>query len=291
MFSGWRPSLRLRAADLRPHLSFGLYQTGQRLVNVLVQHLDKILIGRLLGTTELGYYTVAYQLMVRPMMLINPVVTRVAFPVFARMLGDVRRVREGYLEMLRLLAFVMMPLYLAMFAVSGPLIRVLLGEAWMPVEPVFRILVLLGLVQSMGNPLDSLLLALGKARLAFWFNVLALCLYAAAIPIGTRYGLQGVAYGLLIACVGALVPADIWLRWTAARMTPGEYARAWMPFLAMGAAMAAPLAWAAPRLSQWHPAAALAALAVCGAAAYLAMAALWKRAFLERVIRMTAGGA
>ena len=290
MLAGWRPSARLRLEDLRPHLSFGLYQTGQRLVNFLAQNLDKLIIGRLLGTSALGYYTVAYQLMVRPMLLLNPVVTRVAFPVFARMAGDVRRLKEGYLEMIRLVAFVMLPLYLSMFAASGPLIRTMLGAAWMPAEPVFRALVLLGLIQCLGNPLDSLLLALGKAKLAFWFNVLALGLYAVAIPLGSHFGLAGIAYAMLAACGLVMVPADLWLRWALARMTPGEYAKAWLPFLGMGLAAAALVSGLAPFLAGWPDAAALGTLALAGASVFLLMAWLWSRAFLARLARMLAGG-
>jgi O-antigen/teichoic acid export membrane protein len=291
LLAGWRPSLRLRMEDLRPYLSFGLYQTGQRVVNFLVQNLDKILIGRLLGTSALGYYTVAYQLMARPMFLLNPVITRVAFPIFARMQGDVRRIREAYLEMIRLVAFAMMPLYLAMYAASGPLIRTLLGPAWMPAEAVFKALVLLGLIQCLGNPLDSLMLALGRARLSFWFNVLALALYAAAIPLGARSGLIGVAWAMVIACAGVMVPADLWLRWAVARMTPGEYAKAWLPFLGMGLIAAGVVSAVARFLGGWPDAAALAVLAASGACAFLAMASLWSRAFLGRLARLIAGGA
>ena len=289
LLADWRPSGRLRLEDLRPHLSFGFFQTGQRLVNFLTQNLDKILIGRLLGTSALGYYTVAYQLMVRPMLLLNPVLTRVAFPVFARMQGDLYRIKDAYLEMIRLIAFMMLPLYLGMFAASGPLLHTLLGLAWMPVEPVFRVLLLLGLVQCLGNPLDSLILALGKAKLSFWFNVFALGLYAIAIPLGSHFGMLGIAYALLIACAGVMVPADLWLRWKVARMLPGEYARAWLPFLALGLISAGVMALLAQFLTNWPQPLALALLVAAGGAAYLAMVFIGRREFLARLSRMLMG--
>ncbi len=290
VFAGWRPSLRLRREDLSPHLSFGLFQTGQRLVNFLAQNLDKLLIGRLLGTSALGYYTVAYQLMVRPMLLLNPVITRVAFPVFARMDGDLKRIKAGYLEMIRIIAFIMMPLYLAMLVAAEPIIHALLGSVWMPAVPVFRALVLLGLLQCLGNPLDSLLLALGKAKLAFWFNVLALSLYAIAIPIGAHFGLVGIAYALLAACAGVLVPADLWMRWSIARMTPGEYTEAWMAFLGMGTVSAALIFGLLHFLQGCPDLEVLVLITLAGTASYLAMAFLWKRPFLLKLSRMLAGG-
>jgi O-antigen/teichoic acid export membrane protein len=178
-----------------------------------------------------------------------------------------------------------------MYAASGPLIRTLLGPAWMPAEAVFKALVVLGLIQCLGNPLDSLMLALGRAKLSFWFNVLALCLYAAAIPMGARFGLIGVAWAMVLACGGVMVPADLWLRWAVARMTPGEYAKAWLPFLGMGLIAAGLVSVLARFLGGWPDAAALAVLAAAGACAFLAMASFWSRSFLERVARLIAGGA
>jgi lipopolysaccharide exporter len=289
--SPWHPSLRLRFDDLRPHLSFGLYQTGERLLNFGVQNVDKLLIGRLLGAEALGYYAVAYQMMMRPMLLLNPVVTRVVFPVFARMGGDARRIREGYLEVIRLIAFAMMPLYLCLFAATAPLLRVFLGPGWEPAEPLFRVLVFLGLLYSLGNPVGSLMLALGKARLTFWFNVLAFVLYAAAIVIGSRHGLLGVAWAQLGVLVFILLPADFWLRWHAVRMRPGEYLRAFAPFLGMGALAAGLLLALAPRVQSFGNPASLGILAVTGSAAYLLMTRLWQRDFLGKAVAMVGGKA
>lgn len=287
--SAWHPSFRLRVSDLRPFLSFGLYQTGERMLNFLVQNVDKLLIGKLLGTEALGFYSVAYQLMIRPMALLNPVITRVAFPVFARLGGDRPRLREGYLEVVRLVAFVMIPLYFGMHAASGPLLRVLLGPGWGPSEELFRALVFLGLLFSLGNPLGSLLLALGRASAGFWFNAFAFAVYSAAIALGSRHGLTGVAWAQAAACLALLVPGDLWLRWKTAGMLPGEYLRAFLPFLAMGAGMAALLSVLRPWLEGYGDAAALAGMAAAGTAVYLAMARLWTRAFLSRALGMVGG--
>jgi lipopolysaccharide exporter len=289
--SPWHPSLRFRMTDLHRHLSFGLYQTGERLLNFGVQNVDKLLIGRLLGTAALGYYSVAYQMMMRPMLMLNPVVTRVAFPVFARMGGDLRRLSDGFLEVVRLIAFVMMPLYLCLFAASGPLLRFLLGPGWVPAEGVFRVLVFLGLLFSLGNPVGSLMLALGKARLTFWFNAVAFLLYASAIAAGSRHGLVGVAWAQLAVCLGLLVPGDMWLRRRVVGTRPGEYLLAFLPFLAMGCAAAALLLALRPWAERFGNGPALGILAVTGSLAYLALACLWTRGFLARAIAMAAGKA
>ncbi len=78
----WRPTLHFKREDLGGFISFGLYQMGERSINYFAWNLDKLLIGRILGSSALGFYNVAYQLMMRPLMVLNPILTRVAFPVF-----------------------------------------------------------------------------------------------------------------------------------------------------------------------------------------------------------------
>ncbi len=290
VFAGWRPSLRLRQVDLAPHLSFGLFQTGQRLVNFLAQNLDKLLIGGLLGTSALGYYTVAFQLMMRPMLLLNPVITRVALPIFSRMDGNLERIKSSFLEMIRLIAFVLMPLYLAMFVLADPLIQTLLGSAWRPAVPVFRALVLLGLLQGLSSPLDSIMLALGKAKMNFWFNVLALVLNAIVIPIGSVFGLTGIAYALVMAFAGIIIPSDLWILRAVSNTAPAEYFGAWLPFLGMGVVSAGLIYGLLNFLVGWPDLVVLALITISGTASYLTMIFLWDRPFLLRLSRMLAGG-
>lgn len=43
-----------------------------------------ILIGSFIGAEALGIYNLAYQIVTLPVLKINPIITRVAFPVFAK---------------------------------------------------------------------------------------------------------------------------------------------------------------------------------------------------------------
>jgi len=286
IFSQWKPSIHFKLEDLRTHFSFSMYQTGQKLINFLVQNLDKILIGKLLGTNALGFYTMAYQLMSRPILLLNPIITRVAFPVFSRMHGNIPRIKLAYLGMIQYIAFVMMPLYLCMYVTSESIIQTFLGNSWISINVVFKILLILGLIQSLGNPLDSLLLALGKAKISFWFNVYALILYAIAIPIGAQFGLNGVALGLLIVCGCILVPSDLWLRWVTSKMTPGEYANAWFPFFIIGLIVAIFL-FVLTSMLQMLPPYFLLIIQVCaGIVFYLGIAFIWDRKFIIRISKL-----
>ena len=168
------------------------------MVQALGQQLDKILIGALMGPTSLGYYDLAYRLVIRPFQMINPIFTRVGFPVFSRVQDDLERLRKGFLHLLEVIVAVLAPVYVAMIALAGPIIHVQLGPDYDPSIRLLRILSLLGLLLGIGNPVGSVVLARGRADVAFYLNVLRLGVFATAIVIGARYGMEEIAWGLVM---------------------------------------------------------------------------------------------
>lgn len=212
--------------DLSAALRFGNFQMAERLLNFAAWNIDKIVVGRMFGEGALGIYSVAYQLVLRPFSILNPVFTRVALPLLSRAQNDDARLSRGYLEMTRTIALVAFPIYLLMILASDSIVYFLLGEKWIDAADLVAVLGGLGFVFSLGNPIGSLLLAKSRADLSFYYNVIAAIVYALAVVIGSDFGLKGVAYGLVIAAVCVLFPLEFILRWRLVRMSPWVYLRA-----------------------------------------------------------------
>ncbi len=233
----WRPSIHFNLRDLEGFVSFGVYQMAERSINYFAWNMDKLLIGRLLGTTSLGVYNVAYQLMIRPFMVLNPILTKVAFPVFATIQNDDQRLSRGYIKLSQIIAFANFPVYFCMFALAQPLILLLLGPQWQPAIAVFQVLVWLGALYSLGNPLGSLLLAKGRADIGFWINLSGLIVYVIAILAGAHWGITGVVLALLLSNVLVLIPMDFWIRWFLVKMRPDDYISRIAPFALLSGAL------------------------------------------------------
>ena len=190
----WRPSFHFAERDIRSYMSFGLYQIGERSINYLNSNLDYLLIGNMLGASALGYYTLAYNLIIKPSTMINSVITKVAFPVFSLIQNETEKIRRGYLKVIQLLSAVNFPMMVGLAVVAPVAIPVIFGEQWMPSIILTQILTIVGLLRSTGNPVGSLLLAKGRADLGFKWN---LCLTATQIPglyLGIKlYGAVGAA--------------------------------------------------------------------------------------------------
>jgi O-antigen/teichoic acid export membrane protein len=189
----WRPSFHFRIADVRGYLGFGLYQMGDRSVNFLSSNVDYLLIGRFLGVDALGAYSLAYQLVVKPVASFNPIVTRVAFPAFARRQDNEVALRNGYLEMIRLIAFALTPALVALAATAPVLVPVLFGDKWNSAIVLIEILALTGLLRALSNPVGSLFLAKDRPDIGFKVNVGILAVMTAALYAAVQVSLTTVA--------------------------------------------------------------------------------------------------
>jgi O-antigen/teichoic acid export membrane protein len=198
-WNSWPPAAVFSFRQVKSFLGFGLYRTGEYAVTYLNNNLDNIIIGRLLGMTALGYYTIAYNLAIIPLTKINPILNRVAFPVFSQVQDDQERLKRGYFQALRAVGMVNFPIYLGMAAVSPVLVPVLFGSEWSASIPVLQVLCGVGILRCIANPAGSLVLAKGRADLAFKLNLVKTVFQFPCILLGAwSAGLMGAAGAFLL---------------------------------------------------------------------------------------------
>jgi len=190
----WHPQFVFKPRKLHGFISFGLYQMGERAVNTFAYNVDYIMVGRFLGPTALGIYMLAWQIMIAPMAKLNPVLTRVAFPVFARKQADDRALRDGYVELSKMIAILTFPIIVLAAATAPVLVPFVLGPKWNAAIPIIQILALLGLLRSLSNPLWSMVLAKGRADIGFALSVAVATLSTVAFWLATPHGLNLLAW-------------------------------------------------------------------------------------------------
>jgi O-antigen/teichoic acid export membrane protein len=203
--------------------SFALYQSGERLLNFLSVNMDKLIVGRFLGEIGLGIYSIAFQLMMRPMSVVNPIFTRVALPLFVNLRDNDERLTNGYLETIRMIAFLTFPVYILVAVCSPLILTVLAGPQWLEAAPILYVLSIVGIFFSIGNPIGSLILAKSKPQFAFLYNTLALAVYSCAFLIGSRFSPIGVALAFLLATALVMFPSEFYLRKILIGMTVRQY--------------------------------------------------------------------
>lgn len=206
---GWRPMWRLRISEIREFMGFGAYMVGFSLTNTVNLQADVLIGGRVLGANSLGAYSLPKDLSLRLAMIINPIVTRVGLPVMAKAQGDKAQLKVIYLKTLLMTASVNFPLYLLIAVFAPEIVAIMFGAQWQNSVPLLRILAIWGLVRSTGNPAGSLVFAMGRAKLAFWWSLGLMVFLAPVYWVGAQYGIQGLALAMLISMLA--IPLPQWL--------------------------------------------------------------------------------
>ncbi|GAA3402031.1 MOP flippase family protein [Paenibacillus hodogayensis] len=198
-FKAQKPIFRLRFGHTKEYLRFGMYQLGERTVFFVNSNLDSLIIGRMLGAEALGYYMLAYNLAIVPILKINPVLTSVMFPAFSKMQGEDRKLKESYFKVIRYLSFVNFPLLLGMVAAAPYAVSLVFGNHWSSSVTLIQLLAFVGIMRVIGNPIGALLMAVGKVDMGFKWHMAML---VTAIPIlatgAYTFGVVGVASGYIL---------------------------------------------------------------------------------------------
>lgn len=205
----WKPDWRLRWSEIASFYHFGIYTLGFSVTNALNAQADILIGGRVLGPLLLGVYSVPKDLSLRLAMLINPVVTRVGFPVMAKAQHNVALLKSVYLKTIRMTASINFPIYMMLAVFAPEVVHLLLGKSWQQSVPILQILSIWGLVRSTGSPAGSLVFAMGKTKLAFWWSLCLVGYFAVAAWIGSSFGVTGLAVAMLISMI--LIPVPQWL--------------------------------------------------------------------------------
>jgi O-antigen/teichoic acid export membrane protein len=193
-----KPTLYLKISDIKEFVSFGLYQLGEKVLNYFSSQFDVILIGKLLGVEVLGIYNIAKDLVIKPSMVINPIITRVTFPVMSKINTDINKLKSIFLKIINYLTYINSVIYFLIASLAKPIVLILFGQDWIGAVPIIQILSITYLLRSISNPAGSLLLSRGKANIAFYWKLAIFFLYPFFVIIGSLGGVVGVALGMLI---------------------------------------------------------------------------------------------
>ncbi len=234
-----RAAIMLRAAPPSLHarptwtsflelMEYGVGQSVARLGVILANQVDNLVVGRWLGAVALGLYTRAYQLMAVPTGLLGDVLDKVLFPTMARVQDDSRRLGSAYLQGVAVMALVTLPIGVVSAVLAHELVVVAFGSRWEALVPAFQVLALGMMFRTGSRMSDSLSRATGRVYRRAWRQLLFAGLVFLGAWAGQRWGVSGVAAGVLCALfINYLLMAQLSL--DVVPISWGKFAQAQLP--------------------------------------------------------------
>lgn len=200
-----RPTFSYNSKYFSKLIHGGKWVTMAGIFNYLFGQLDDIIVGRVLGTGPLGYYQMAYKFSTLPISEVGEVFGKVTFPVYKKIEGDRRRLQRAFLKVSFVISAGVIPFGLLLIFFPAPVIRIILGEQWLPIKNTLIVLAVFGMVRSISGSSTALFLAIKKQQYVTVVTFVSIVSMVLVIfPLIYKYYILGAAASALFGSFVAL---------------------------------------------------------------------------------------
>ncbi len=194
---------RIDWAPLKRIFSFSAFQFLANVMGYLSRNMDSMLVGKYMGMKPLGYYNKSFNLMLMPLQYVSSVLIPVMLPVFSKYQDDLEFIQDRYSKILRIFAFIGVPIAVLLYFCADELILLFFGEQWGQSVPCFKILAISVPFQILGCTSGSIFQATNNTKAMFWnaFVGAVICVGAIALGVIVFGSIEALAWGYTAAMV------------------------------------------------------------------------------------------
>lgn len=174
-------------------LNFGTGYALSKLFNNIAGQGDYFVVSQTLGSSALGFYNRAYQLLQVPTNLIATVMERVLFPLLALYQDEHEKIRYVVLNLTALMAILAFPITIVSLTMGDELVQLVLGPKWSETILPFKILIFSLFFRMAYKIGDALVRSLGAVYKRLWVQIVYAGLVIGGAYIGKDWGIIGVA--------------------------------------------------------------------------------------------------
>lgn len=217
----WIPRWYSRTDSVRQLINFGWNIVATNLLVYAGSQIDTIMVALKFGTSPLGIYNRAYQLVMTPLGQVRSPTKNVALPVLSRVQEDKPRF-DNYVTAAQLLLGYGFGIPLILVAaLAEPIVRIMLGPQWTQATPILALFAIAGLITTLAYVGYWVYLSRGLGKQLFQYTIVTTVIKIVCIVVGSFFGLLGVAVGFAVAPAIAWPLSLFWL----SRVTPMPTAR------------------------------------------------------------------
>jgi O-antigen/teichoic acid export membrane protein len=274
----WRPSPGQASwSMLRELFHYGRFAGAANFAIFLGGTLDTVAVGRILGATAAGFYSVSFRIATLPESVFSNVIVRAMFPAFSLVRDDREEFRKTFVQHAQRLVLIVLPVAIFVALAARPIVLALLGNEWRTVVTPLRILAIVGFMAALSATAGAVFRGAGRPELAMWFSLANVVLLIPALFLLTRsLELNGAAVAVLACLTAATLPAlAVMIRLIG--LSAGDLLHTLRPSFVCSGVLTLALVILIPATRTDRPLISLVVLLVGGIGAYLASTALFAR--------------
>lgn len=191
-------SFHFKLSETYDYLKIGVFSVGSHILDYFSRELDIMIISATLGKETVGVYSLCKKLVLAIYGAINPVITKVITPIFALIQKETKRIQKLYYDITQSMAIINMPVYCLIAIFATGILKFLYGDQYIDGTLVLAFISLTYGVNTTGNPVGSLQIAMGRTDLGLYWTIVRIITTGLAIYIGAQFGINALALSLLI---------------------------------------------------------------------------------------------
>ena len=197
-FSNWSPSIAFSKKSFKSLFGFGSKLLIASLYAQILNNIYNIFLGRFYPTVSLGYYTRAKNFADISAGTIVSVLQQATFPILTEVQNDKEKLISIYRRMIRMSAFITIPLMTFIALLAKPIVILLLTDKWIALIPLLQWMVFARIFYPMSALNLNLLNAIGRSDLYLKVDLSKLPLTVLAIVITIPLGVKAMIIGHVI---------------------------------------------------------------------------------------------
>lgn len=198
LLSNWSPSIAFSEKSFKSLFGYGSKLLIASLYAQLLNNVYNICLGKFYSTASLGYYTRAKSFADLSAGTIVSVLQQATFPVLATVQNDKEKLVSIYSRMIRMSAFLIIPLMTLIALLAKPIVILLLTEKWISLIPLLQWMVFARIFLPMSTINMNLLNAIGRSDLYLKVDLSKLPLTIIAMIITIPLGVKAIIIGHVI---------------------------------------------------------------------------------------------
>lgn len=203
--SGWRPLAHFRFGTIRSLFGFGAWVSIGSVMDVLYTHGIALLIGKLHGVRDLGFYNRGAATQALPSAGLSAIISRIALPLLSSKQDDPEALRRGLRLAIGCVMLLNLPIMIGLVLLSDLVVIVLFGERWLPAAPILAILAVGGILFPLHLINLQLVLARGQSRTFMRNEVAKKSIGITCVIVGSFFGVIGLAWSQVVYSVLAFL--------------------------------------------------------------------------------------
>ena len=198
VFSNWSPSIAFSKKSFKLLFGYGSKLLIAGLYAQILNNVYNICLGKFYPTASLGYYTRAKSFADLSAGTVVSIIQQATFPILTAVQDDKEKLVSIYSRLIRMSAFIIIPLMTLIALLAKPIVILLLTEKWVSLIPLLQWMVFARIFFPMSALNMNLLNAVGRSDLFLKVDLSKLPLTILAMVITIPLGVKAMIIGHVV---------------------------------------------------------------------------------------------